>query len=123
MLDSRVREHVHTSLQGIAKKAKACKKYRFCDVARMINRISLMDAWLDINKGAASGVDKVTARDYEENLVENIINLEKRLKEKRYKAKLVRSPTSLKSNCSLKKGEGCIYQKERTSEDHWEYLR
>jgi group II intron reverse transcriptase/maturase len=56
----------------------------------MINRISLMDAWLDINRGAASGVDKVTAMEYEENLVENIINLEKRLKEKRYKAKLVR---------------------------------
>jgi group II intron reverse transcriptase/maturase len=56
----------------------------------MINRISLMDAWLDINKGAASGIDKVTAREYEENLVENIIDLEKRLKEKRYKAKLVR---------------------------------
>jgi RNA-directed DNA polymerase len=81
MLDSRVREHVQTSLQGIAKRAKESKKYRFCDLYRMINRISLMDAWLDINRGAASGVDKVTAGEYEENLVENIIDLEKRLKE------------------------------------------
>lgn len=90
MLDSRVREHVKTSLQGIAKKAKQDKKYRFCDLYRMINRISLMDAWLSINKGAASGVDKVTADEYGKNLVTNLIELEKRLKEKRYRAKLVR---------------------------------
>ena len=90
MLNSRIREHVQTSLQGIAKRARESKKYRFYDLYRMINRISLMNAWLDINKGAASGVDKVTAGEYEENLVENIIDLETRLKEKRYKAKLVR---------------------------------
>ena len=100
MLNSRIREHVQTSLQGIAKKAKENKKYRFLELYQMINRISLMDAWLDINKGAESGVDKVTAGEYEDNLVENIIDPEKRLKEKRYKAKLVRSSTSLKSNCN-----------------------
>ena len=90
MLDSRVREHVQTSLQGIAKRAKESKEYRFCNLYGMIDRISLMDAWLDINKGAAGGVDKVTAVEYQENLVENIIDLERRLKERRYKAKLVR---------------------------------
>jgi hypothetical protein len=31
-------------LQGIATKAKEDKEYRFCDVYRLINRISLMDA-------------------------------------------------------------------------------
>jgi len=102
MLDSRIREHVQTSLQEIAKKAKQNKKYRFGDLYRMINRLSLMDAWLDINKDAASGVDKVTAGEYQKNLTENIIDLEKRLKEKRYKAKLVRSSTLLKSNNSFK---------------------
>jgi RNA-directed DNA polymerase len=102
MLDSRVREHVQTSLQGIAKRAKESKKYRFCDLYRMINRISLMDAWLDINRGAASGVDKVTAGEYEENLVENIMDLEKRLKEKRYKAKLVRRVYIPKSKTKLR---------------------
>jgi RNA-directed DNA polymerase len=102
MLNSRVREHVQTSLQGIAKRAKESKKYRFYDLARMINRISLMDAWLDINKGAASGVDKVTAGEYEKNLEENIIDLEKRLKEKRYKAKLVRRVYIPKSKTKLR---------------------
>ena len=68
----------------------------------MINRISLMDAWLDINRGAASGVDKVTAGEYEKNLVENIKDLEKRLKEKRYKAKLVRRVYIPKSKTKLR---------------------
>jgi group II intron reverse transcriptase/maturase len=47
-------------------------------------------AWNEINKDAAAGVDRVTAREYEENLIENIRDLVLRLKEKRYKAKLVR---------------------------------
>jgi RNA-directed DNA polymerase len=102
MLNSRIREHVQTSLQGIAKRAKESKKYRFCELYQMINRISLMDAWLDINRGAASGVDKVTAGEYEENLEENIIELEKRLKEKRYKAKLVRRVYIPKSKTKLR---------------------
>jgi RNA-directed DNA polymerase len=90
MLNSRVREHVHTSLQGIATKAKEDKEYRFCDVYRLINRISLMDAWYDLNKRAASGIDGVTAREYEKGLIDNIVGLEGRLKEKRYKAKGVK---------------------------------
>jgi len=90
MLDSRVREHVQTSLQGIAKKARQDGKYRFCDVYRLINEEMLLVAWNEINKNAAAGVDRVTAREYEGNLIENIRDLALRLKEKRYKAKLVR---------------------------------
>ncbi len=43
-----------------------------------------------MNKNAASGVDKVTAGAYEENLVGNIQALADRLKTKCYRAKLVR---------------------------------
>jgi group II intron reverse transcriptase/maturase len=89
-------------VKELARRAKESKKYRFLDLYRMINRISLMDAWLDINRGAASGVDKVTAGEYEENLTENIIDLEKRLKEKRYKAKLVRRVYIPKSKTKLR---------------------
>jgi RNA-directed DNA polymerase len=49
-----------------------------------------MRCWKGLNKNAASGVDKVTAKAYEENLQVNIQSLEKRLKDKRYRAKLVR---------------------------------
>ena len=90
MLDSWVREHVRTSLQGIAEKARQDGKYRFFDVYRLINEEMLLVAWGEINKNAASGVDRVTARGYEENLVDNIKDLVLRLKEKRYKARLVR---------------------------------
>jgi RNA-directed DNA polymerase len=90
MLDSRVRGHVQTSLQGVAKKARQEGKYRFCDVYRLINEEMLLVAWSEINKNAASGVDRVTAAEYEESLIENIRDLVRRLKEKRYRAKLVR---------------------------------
>jgi group II intron reverse transcriptase/maturase len=90
MLDSWVREHVQTSLQGIAEKARQDGKYCFYDVYRLINEEMLLVAWREINKNAASGVDRVTAREYEENLIDNIRDLVLRLKEKRYKAKLVR---------------------------------
>lgn len=89
MLDSRVRDHVQTSLRGIATKAKHDRKYRFCDIYRLINRVTLMDAWYDLNKKSICGVDNITAQDYEKNLLDNILSLEKRLKEKRYKTKLV----------------------------------
>ena len=36
------------------------------------------------------GVDKVTAREYSQNLFDNLSDLERRLKEKQYKAKLIR---------------------------------
>jgi len=51
-----------------------------------------------INKDAASGVDKITAEEYRENLLGNIEDLAQRLKEKRYKAKLVRRTYIPKDN-------------------------
>ena len=71
MLDSWVREHVRTSLQGIAEKARQDGKYRFFDVYRLINEEMLLVAWSEINKNAASGVDRVTAREYEEDHIDN----------------------------------------------------
>jgi group II intron reverse transcriptase/maturase len=79
-----------TSLRGIATKAKARAKHRFQDLYRFLNVQFLLNCWKDLNKSAASGVDKVTAEAYEENLEANIQNLVKRLKAKRYRAKLVR---------------------------------
>jgi len=66
-------------------------KHRFRDLYRCLNAQFLISCWKDLNKDAASEVDKVTAEAYEENLQANIQTLEKRLKEKRYRAKLVRA--------------------------------
>jgi group II intron reverse transcriptase/maturase len=79
-----------TSLRGIATKAKARAKHRFQNLYRCLNARYLMTCWKDLNKNAASGVDRVTAEAYEENLEANIKALAKRLKQKRYRAKLVR---------------------------------
>ena len=79
-----------TSLRGIANKAKVDRKHRFQDLYRCLNAAFLHACWKDLNKDAASGVDEVTARAYGQDLAANIQALTRRLKTKRYRAKLVR---------------------------------
>jgi len=83
-------QHETTSLWGIAKRAQACKDHRFQDLYRMLDASLLFACWDDLNKKAASGVDDVTAEEYDQNLIANILDLEKRLKTKSYRARLVR---------------------------------
>ncbi len=79
-----------TSLRGISTKAEVYGKHRFQNLYKCLNYQFLMDCWKDLNKKAASGVDQVTAEAYEKNLEANIQALAGRLKQKRYRAKLVR---------------------------------
>jgi RNA-directed DNA polymerase len=79
-----------TFLQGIAKKAQEQPKHRFGNLYELLNEPFLNECWRDIRKAAASGVDRISAQDYERHLDENIHNLVERLKRKRYRAKLVR---------------------------------
>ena len=79
-----------TSLLAIAKKAREKKDLRFFNLYRLIDETFLRDCWRDIRKNAASGVDRVSAKEYEENLMDNIRNLVERLKRKSYRARLVR---------------------------------
>jgi RNA-directed DNA polymerase len=83
-------KHKPTSLRGIAEKAKADKQHRFRDLYRELNAGFLLTCWRDLNKNAASGVDKVTVEEYAKDLHNNIQNLAERLKGKKYRAKLVR---------------------------------
>lgn len=80
---------VLTSLQAIAKKASERPVYRFRDLFRLLNEELLKDSWHDIRKRAASGVDRVSAAEYEQNLDGNIHQLVEELKRKRYRAKNV----------------------------------
>ena len=82
-------QYEQTSLRGIAIKAKANEKHRFQNLYRCLNAPFLHTCWKGLNKKAASGVDKVTAETYEENLEANIQALAERLKTNRYRAKLV----------------------------------
>jgi group II intron reverse transcriptase/maturase len=81
---------VQTSLQAVAKKASEQPEYRFRNLFGMLNEEMLKDSWQFIRKNAASGVDRVSAKEYEQNLDENIHQLVEDLKRKRYRAKLVR---------------------------------
>jgi RNA-directed DNA polymerase len=79
-----------TSLQGIAKKAQSQKRYRLRNLYGMLNEELRRESWREIKKHAASGVDQLSAQDYEQQLEENIRDLVERLKQKRYRAKLVK---------------------------------
>lgn len=90
---------MQTSLQAIAQKARQLKQYRFRDLYRMIDERALYEAWREINKQAAPGIDKVTAQEFAKNLDQNIRETVERLRKKSYRAKLVRRK-------DIPKGEG-----------------
>ena len=79
-----------TSLEDIAKKAASDKKHRFQNLYGMLNEAYLLDGWQGLNKKAAVGVDGVSAKAYEKDLEANVRDLVERLKQKRYRAPLVR---------------------------------
>lgn len=79
-----------TSLRGIADKAKREPKHRFRNLYGMLTEAFLHESWRGVRKSAASGVDQVSAQEYEGELTGNIRSLVERLKQKRYRAKLVR---------------------------------
>lgn len=81
---------MQTSLLAIAKKAQDRKDFRFLNLSRLIDENLLLDCWRDIRKNAASGVDRISAQQYGENLIANIRDLVERLKRKSYRARLVR---------------------------------
>lgn len=66
---------MQTSLRGIATKAKQDKKHRFGNLYGLLDKNALYSAWRDINKKAAAGVDKITAREFEKNLDHNLNEL------------------------------------------------
>jgi len=79
-----------TSLQAIATKAKENKQHRFLNLYRLIDEQHLHQSWLFIRQNAAYGVDRISAKQYEEKLDDNIRNLVDKLKRKSYRARLVR---------------------------------
>ena len=91
-----------TSLQGLAEKAHSQKRYRFRNLYGMLTEERLTESWREIKKHAAYGVDQISAQDYEQHLEENIRDLVERLKQKRYRAKLVKRHYIPKGNGKLR---------------------
>ena len=81
---------MQTSLKAIADKAKRLKKHRFQNLFRMLNEELLLDSWNKLNQNAAVGSDGVSYQEYGKNVTENVRKLVENLKNRRYRAKLVR---------------------------------
>ena len=88
-----------TSLREIARKAKRSTSYRAGGLYSLLNSSNLTASFLGLNKKAARGSDGVTYAEYGSNLQVNIGDMVQRLKEKRYRAKMVR-------RVHIPKGEG-----------------
>ena len=89
---------MQTSLRGIARKAKQNGNYKFGNLYGLLNKGALYQAWKDINKKAAVGIDKETAKEFGSNLDEKLEELVEELKSKRYKARLVKRVNIPKGN-------------------------
>lgn len=81
---------MRTSLWGIANKSRNDPDHRFTDLFGLLNAEGLTWCWRDLNKKACSGVDGVSVRAYAEDLDQNIVQLAVRVRQKRYKARLVK---------------------------------
>ena len=91
-----------TSLQGIAKKAAHDKSYRFRNLFGMRTVAYVLSGWPLLNKRAASGVDRISARAYGERLHDHVTSLVERVKTQCYRAKLVRRHSIPKGNGALR---------------------
>ena len=78
------------SLRGIARKAKLQSAYRFRDLSHCLNKTHMEHAFKRMNKKAASGVDGMTYKNYQESFDDNTGQLIEQLKRQSYKARLVK---------------------------------
>jgi len=93
---------MQTSLPAIAKAARRDLNRRFRGLYSMLNKANFEVAFHALRKNAAAGVDGVTFQEYEKKLTGNLLVLESRLKEKRYRAKLVKRVFIPKCNGKLR---------------------
>lgn len=93
---------MQTSLRGISNRAAKDKAHRFGNLYGLLDEKFLKWCFWQLNRDAAPGVDQVDFYEYQENLDENIANLVKRLKQKSYRAKLVRRRYIPKLNGKLR---------------------
>ena len=81
---------VESSLVRIAMLAKADPNLVFTSLAHRIDRSLLRKSFRQLRKNESTGVDKITAKEYAENLDENLYNLYQRLRRGQYVASPVK---------------------------------
>lgn len=93
---------MQTSLRGISNRAAKDKEHRFGNLYGLLDENFLKWCFWQLKRDAAPGVDQVDFYEYQVNLDENIADLVKRLKQKSYRAKLVRRQYIPKINGKLR---------------------
>lgn len=83
-------ESVSRTLSALGTKAGKESGHRFRGLARLLDRQLLGEAFRKLKRKAAPGIDGVTHSEYAENLAENLLSLESRLKEGNYRAQPVK---------------------------------
>ena len=78
-------ESVSRTLSALGTKAGKEPGHRFRGLARLLDRQMLGEAFRKLKRKAAPGIDGVTHGGYAENLEENLLALESRLKEGKYR--------------------------------------
>jgi RNA-directed DNA polymerase len=81
---------VSRTLSALGTKAGKEPGHRFRGLARLLDRQMLGEAFRTLKRKAAPGIDGVTHSEYAENLEENLLALESRLKEGNYRAQPVK---------------------------------
>jgi group II intron reverse transcriptase/maturase len=81
---------VSTKLQRIAEQAQSYPETAFTTLGHLIDVDFLREAHKHTRKDAAPGIDGVTAKQYAENLEENLRELHQRIREQRYRAQPVK---------------------------------
>ncbi len=74
-----------TLLPLISERARKEPRLQFTSLAHLLNERFLRGCYLELGRDRASGIDGVSWQAYGENLDENLANLVKRMKAKRYK--------------------------------------
>ncbi len=75
-----------TKLRTLAERARRIRNEPLKTVVYYIDEEWLRESWKRIRKGAAYGIDEVSAREYEANLDSNLARLLRKLKSGRYRA-------------------------------------
>jgi group II intron reverse transcriptase/maturase len=81
---------VSRTLSALGTKAEKEPEHRFRGLARLLDRQMLGEAFRRLKRKAAPGIDGVTHAEYAKNLDENLLALESRLKEGKYRAQPVK---------------------------------
>ena len=87
-----------TELRDIAFKAQSHPKHRFQNLYGLLTTDLLYQSWGQLNKQSAPGIDGITSSIYEAGLVENIQQLAEQLKQKHYRANVIKRVFIPKSN-------------------------